>query len=635
MISKTLLPILLLLQVNAQEICSGKNIESFDSSCREELMPLPLEVSDDSLLPLAKWTWLNKKLEDHKALLRAELDSNKDLFRYVRDGKAPEDENLTWYENEYKNLESDFKFLMNVVEQLNKITYQLNNCMGCSASWRIDKEKEQQSLQKLKISLLSKNPIFGAGEFENIASEDFNEAKFKKAFVVASSSYLSNLQAGIKEVSNYSNKAQKQYEFLMASRPAVQKSRQDEFFKLASSQSELKDDFVSRVLSGLDWKNESADPIFGNIACSYYNKNKDFVDTKEMKAMAIDGTMIVAPFLLGPTFRLGVWGLRGTGLLKWGMRSEVYEAAVSSGMKALSAGYFVNNLSDLEDSRKECSNLFRDFNISKDSKVYEMYKSCESDLSNSIALSLVEVGVSSFATFKSISKAIPKIKNYNFTDNIYEVKSLDDLGHHLVANPLNGDSIAESGFRFRSKGEGDFLALNLSHANTKKPFEKLSDNYWGFVSDVYSERLKLGPEEIKAFIKSSKEMAPRTTLVVNTAKASDSEFRGGVAMVTSAKKEELMPFEKATGFKVDRIDGKRVAEIVRLSVDEKLKDPKLSKKLISTLFSSIKGEGNIDKVYVYTSKSHQVLYKRLRVPMKQIKDLGRDVVLEIDINDIP
>ena len=618
----------------ADDFCSKGGID-FNKNCQGELVKLPLEVSDSTILPLAKWTWLNNKLEDHKALLKAELDTNKDFFRFIRDGKTPKEENIQWYENQYKNLESDFNFLSKVLERLNRVTFQLNNCYACTAYWRIEAEKEQQSLQRLKLSLLAKNPIFGAPEFETIANDDFNEKRFKESFVTATSDYLTNLQRGILETENYAGEANRQYEFIISSRPQVAKVGQEKFIELAKDRTGLNDKFLSRILSGLDWSDESSDPIFGSIACHYYNENKKFVRNNEVKDLALDGTMIVAPFLLGPTFRLGAWGLRGAGLLKWGVRSEIYESAVSAGMKSLSAVYFANNLTELKEAREECSNLFRDFNITKNKQHYLAYKDCEDSFENSLALSLVEAGVSSFSTFKALQKAIPKVKNYNFSNNLYEVKSLDDLGDKLLSYPLNGKSVSESGFRFRSSGEGDFFALNLSHANTKEPFQKLSSNYWNYVSDVYSKRLNLGDDEIKSFIKSSKEMAPRTTLVVNTKKGSNSEFRGGVAVVTSGKKADLMPFEKATQFKVPRTDGKRVAEIVRLTVDDTIKDKNLSKKLLSTLFSSIKAEGNIDKVYVFTSKKHQVLYKRLRIPMKEIKDLDRDVVLEIDISDIP
>ncbi len=100
-------------------------------------------------------------------------------------------------------------------------------------------------------------------------------------------------------------------------------------------------------------------------------------------------------------------------------------------------------------------------------------------------------------------------------------------------------------------------------------------------------------------------------------------------MVESSRSTDLMPFEKATGVKVPRGEGK-VAEIVRLTAASDT-NPNLMKDLLSEMAQVIKADPSVKKVYVYTSKVHARLYKRLGITSKQIGEpIDRDVILEID-----
>lgn len=161
----------------------------------------------------------------------------------------------------------------------------------------------------------------------------------------------------------------------------------------------------------------------------------------------------------------------------------------------------------------------------------------------------------------------------------------------------------------------------------------LSDDYWNFVGDVYRKRLNLSENEIKSFVESSRAFEPRTKLVMMTrGPPGQSPIDGGVAIVNSQRAADLLPLEKATGLKLSRQNGK-ISEIVRLtSVSES--NPHVMQELLKEIAQVTRADPELKKIYIYTSKVHARLYKRLGVPAKQIGEpIDRDVILEVNADD--
>ncbi|MFP5492834.1 MAG: hypothetical protein ACLGG0_15130 [Bacteriovoracia bacterium] len=161
----------------------------------------------------------------------------------------------------------------------------------------------------------------------------------------------------------------------------------------------------------------------------------------------------------------------------------------------------------------------------------------------------------------------------------------------------------------------------------------LSDDYWDFVGDVYRKRLNLSESEIKSFVASSRAFEPRTKLVMMTrGPPGKSPIDGGVAIVESQKATDLLPLEKATGIKLSRPEGK-ISEIVRLtSVSES--NPHVMQDLLKEIAQVTRADPKLKKIYIYTSKVHARLYKRLGVPAKQVGEpIDRDVILEVNAED--
>lgn len=196
--------------------------------------------------------------------------------------------------------------------------------------------------------------------------------------------------------------------------------------------------------------------------------------------------------------------------------------------------------------------------------------------------------------------------------------------------------VQKSPFFTRDIDSGRLVFLDLSRKSeiASKEIQGLPDKYWNYVSETYKSRLNLSKQEVDDFIASSRAFEPRTNLIVSTKKGTQTtELNGGVAIVESKNASDLLPFEKATGVRMPR-DGKTVAEIVRLTADKEA-GGMLYKELITEVAKFFKSRPDIDAAYIYTSKTHVRLYKRLGVPAKDIKNHdGRDVIVTIEPNDL-
>ena len=135
-------------------------------------------------------------------------------------------------------------------------------------------------------------------------------------------------------------------------------------------------------------------------------------------------------------------------------------------------------------------------------------------------------------------------------------------------------------------------------------------------------------------------MQPRTKIIFNTADSQigskkPTQFKGGIGVLESKNADELLPIEKSTGKRFPRTPGEKSVEIVRLTVSKDAEKTDLSKELTSAAMNLIVADQSITKAYIYTSKSHAVLYRRMGVPQTRIQTLDeRDVYIELTRADI-
>jgi len=102
--------------------------------------------------------------------------------------------------------------------------------------------------------------------------------------------------------------------------------------------------------------------------------------------------------------------------------------------------------------------------------------------------------------------------------------------------------------------------------------------------------------------------------------------------VESRKASEPLPLEKATGEKLPRPKGKKIAEVVRLTNESDEKE--LMTELLGELSKLTRQDPDLEVMYVYTSKVHLRLYRQLKIPYKEVgKKHSRDVILEFTRKD--
>jgi len=394
---------------------------------------------------------------------------------------------------------------------------------------------------------------------------------------------------------------------------------------------EIADDFLSRFeMSGA--------PTEKNVwLCSLATKREKERKQDVILKTGIETTLFVVPLVLGPWGRVGVWGLEGilgARLLRFGMSAREIES--TAWLTRATAGLGANISQSLEVKKigKTCQALEQKFFIQSDAHNFEQLSQCKTEYSDSVF-------ISTLGWVTTIAPDIPgpalKFYRTKFTPQLVETKtSVNQIGNVLQRNPLEKNQWARD---FSTPDQGHFTYMDLSKIErvTDHQMRQVPDDYWKFVGDIYSERLNLTPEEIKGFIKSSQEFAPRTKLIINTTETAREAktFNGGVGVVTTDKIQDLLPAEKAIGKNMLRVPGDKVAEIVRLTVSKDADAEKLSRSLLNQAAGVILQDPEIKFVYVYTSKVHGRLYKRFGVTQSQITSQGdRDVIITMSRRDL-
>ena len=118
-----------------------------------------------------------------------------------------------------------------------------------------------------------------------------------------------------------------------------------------------------------------------------------------------------------------------------------------------------------------------------------------------------------------------------------------------------------------------------------------------------------------------------------------------MATVISKNADEKLPLEKAMGLRIPRgPPGDHISEIVRFT-SKAADNPGLSRELLDMLAAEFSNNTSIKKIYVFTSKKHHVLYRRLKIKHRLLTeddvevlepgkwDQARDVIMEINRED--
>tara|TARA_R110000868_G_scaffold117600_13_gene312446 strand:+ start:16041 stop:17834 length:1794 start_codon:yes stop_codon:yes gene_type:complete len=496
------------------------------------------------------------------------------------------------FDERWDEYEKQARALIEVQQELNINKRRRDICYRgvCSAGRRVELEVEGEQLEKVKANLFSMNPWWLSQEFIELShsENEISGTDLKKSLAASMANFF------------------KQSFELRGQITSIQ-ANIDHALRIGKSSTVLMSELVLRYNTGLE-------AILKRSMLHSSDENRKslchFIDRKMRVENTIDGIettlevgLIATSMLIGPESLL-LMGV-GKSVASRGLLAQ-FRAMLGGGSRASAymadATFSAKMINDSFKKAEECREIVAHNQVGlADADEWENCLNQKSDAIVTAALSSVlSVGTLSLPLVRSL--IVPKPSPVVF-------KQLENDGVMSIVD-LSRKSEIES-----------------------RSVAQLSDNYWDFVAETYRSRLNLTPEEITGFIQSSRSFEPRTKLVVMTrGPPGANKIEGGVAMVESSKTTDLMPFEKATGVKVPRGEGK-VAEIVRLTAASDT-NPNLMKDLLSEMAQIIKADPSVTKVYVYTSKIHARLYKRLGITSKQIGEpIDRDVILEIDASN--
>lgn len=620
----------------ASPLCQKE--ESQRSSCEQGVDHKPGQSPLKNLSSIDLYLWLESEAKIHQNIYRQKKDQFAHLFRYLEHGKLDDPKLEPASKKEWDDTKEDFNTLYQISKHIRVLEARLQICYqgNCSAGRRADYEHELMQIQKSKSLLLIKRPLLSHDSIEEfIKKQPLSFVDDDKApSIEVARDLIKN--ASRETAKTLLEKVEKMDRYLNDPKAPLTHAKNQNYTAkylqdLSSSHPEVADDLLNRfelIKPPSDKK---------DFLCALATKRQKERERDAFIKKGIETSLFIAPFALGPWGRAGVFGLEGAlgaKLLRWGLTAKELESGAWIARGTFALG--VNGYQSYETQKlgENCIRLEQKYFVSADAKKFQELADCKTEYQDNIF-------ISSLGWITTLAPGIPapalKFYRAKFTSQMTELSATSSqIGSQLKATPLAKNQWA---FEFKTTDQGSFTYMDLSKIDrvSDQHMKNLPDDYWKFVGNIYSDRLNLTPDEIKGFIKSSQDFAPRTKLIVNTngpIKEADN-FKGGVGVVVSGKSDDLLPLEKAIGKKLERKPGEKSAEIVRLTVSKDADAEKLSKSLINQAAGVVLQDPTITTVYIYTSRIHKRLYSKLGVTPTSISQVSeRDVLVTLKREDI-
>lgn len=501
------------------------------------------------------------------------------------------------FEQRWQGLKSEAYALLEIHEQLNINKKRLDICYqgNCSAARRVELEVERETLNKLNIQMTAISPWWVSEEFLSLAEKEdatqTTEAELKHALISSMTNFFqqsSDLQGQATTIKGQINN------ILEGKSPPG---------SLVPAEG-LRSDGALEIILKNRMLNSSQRP---HPLCDIAKVKETFERARSYITGTIKGGLLLSSLIIGPESLLLTNAVKTAA--NRGLISRIINffasgpRAVAYGADAVMTATVIN---DRLAKGRECEQVQALTQLGHED--HEAWQECLKEREQATLYATL-AGLSSSATFAlPIVRGLLQARTGNRTP-AYTSRVSDDGNTTTVMDLTRGQEIANS------------------------ELASVSSQYWSFVGNVYRERLNLTPEEIRGFVASSMAFESRTKLVVMTrGPPKNHAFEGGAAIVESNKASDLLPLEKATGVKIPRDQGK-IAEVVRLtSVSET--NPNVMMDVLKELSTVIKADPEVKKLYVYTSKAHTRLYRRLGIPFKQVGNpIERDVIIELNASD--
>lgn len=562
------------------------------------------------------------------------------LFRTLRDG--PSEPTYQTSREEIKNIKVDFDRLTVLSKESIILQKKFDICITrCSASRKLEIEDELRLVQKLKTALFIKQPILANKVFEERMSsisssmldrnEIFSDQSFEKDLKDALFDNLGKIESRGTEFFKFENDGNKPYRT-----KGNEKYVKDYLGDVTSRFPGIMEDLVKSS----NYEGAFANQSTKDSACFYAEQFKTYSQRKEYREMAVDAGLFILPLFAGP---LGAEIAFGERLAVWGLKSVEAQRAISAASVVFQTGIAGREFNQLKDLSEECKRNEVQFLSNSNETQLKEFRTCQKNLGEKIFISelgLIAVGTTniSLGAIKFLSQGAKAAKIPLAAAS--EVKNTGEIAEYIYKNGLDQLKKGQMSLEFSTPKNGVFSVMDLNVvAKAEDPaIRKIPEEYWRYVGSIYSERLNLTKDEIEGFIKSSVEMSPRTKLVLNTEKsplAGSMKINGGVGIVHAEGANELLPLEKATGIRIDKKPNEKIAEIVRLTVGKDVEAEKVSAALVNQASSLIAQDKSISRVFIFTSKIHARLYKRMGVPSDKIREIDkRDVIIEFTRSDL-
>lgn len=612
--------------------------ETLQASCEQGRPAKSGQSALKNFSSIDMYLWLESEAKTHQNIYRQKKDQFAHLFRYLEHGKLDDVKLEPAAKKEWQDTQDDFNSLYQISKHIRVLEARLQICYqgNCSAGRRVEHEQELMQVQKSKSLLLIKRPLLSHDSIEEFIKKQ--PASFvdddKNPPLEVAKDLIKN--ASRETAKTLLDKVESFDRYLNDPKAPLTHAKNNDYATkylsdLSASHPEVADDLLNRfelIAPPADKK---------DFLCSLANKRQKERERDALIKKGIETSLFVAPFALGPWGRAGVFGLEGAlgvKLLKWGLTAKEIEKGAWIARGTFAVGVNAYQGHETVKLGETCKRLEQNYFMSPDSKNFQELAECKTEYQDSIFLS-------SLSWVTTLAPGIPgpvlKFYRAKFTPQMAQVSTTSSqIGTQLKSTPLTKNQWARE---FKTTDQGNFTYMDLSKIDrvSDQHMRSLPDDYWKFVGDIYSERLNLTPDEIKGFIKSSQDFAPRTKLIINTStpiKEAD-QFKGGVGVVVSGKSDDLLPLEKAIGQKLERKPGEKSAEIVRLTVSKDADAEKLSKSLINQAAGVVLQDPSISTVYIYTSRIHKRLYSKLGVTPTSISQVGeRDVLVTLKREDI-
>lgn len=599
-------------------------------SCSGKDSPRPSEFSNKLSSYFALYAFVDEHMSKIDRTNIALKNSLAPIFRTLRDGEK--EPSYKTANPEISAIREDFNRLTILSRESVRLERKFNICMNnCSAYRKLQLRDEIEKIQKLKIMLFVKRPILADKVFEekmmklpdSIVENDDAFFKLEDFKNVLKNAVFNNLQAILKRDERIAIFNAEINSTALGSDAIVTSKFSNYIISKFPS-------FVEEMIhnSVVDSKNNKKVDLVST--CSLAENLKYYLKIEERKNIGLNVAAIALPLLAGPFAPEAAVASRG--LLTWGLSMRGVVSATAAVAQAALLG---KNLVELNDLQKECSDKELQFLNSASVNSLDEFNNCHEQFAEKKFLTEVSILASGLSGLSTVTLKFLSRSNLPYAAIGKSASNSKEIVSYIQKKGLTELKPGQVSVEFSTKNNGVFSIMDLSKISqtNNQVIKDLPEKYWRYVGDLYNERLNLSKVEIDNFIKSSVELSPRTKLILNTdfsPMGAGSSIKGGIGLVNSKNAAELLPLEKATGIKIIRKPNENIVEIVRLAVGKNNTNAELTNELVDQAVNLINQDKSVSRLFIFTSKVHARLYKRMGV-IGNFKDIDkRDVLIEIN-----